>query len=408
MTTTRLWALRAGAAGAALAMLAAPAMAQKKYDAGATDTEIKIGHTNPYQGNLSSYGQIGKTIEAVFKMVNDKGGINGRKINFITYDDGYVPAKTLEMVRKLTEEDQVLLLFNTLGTPTNSAIHKYVNAKKIPHVFVATGASKWGQPKSFPWTMGWQPDYATEAGIYAKHILANVKDPKIAIIMQNDDFGRDNLDGFKAGLGKANESKIVKVATYEATDPTVDSQIIQLKGTGANVFFIVAGPKHAAQSIKKAAEIGWNPARYITNVSISIGSVLKPAGLEASTGLLTAQYLKVVTDPQWADSSDVKEFKAFMAKYMPNGDLNDNNHTYGFAVTHTMIQALKQAGNELTRANIMKQVANLKGVEIPLLLPGIKVNTSPTDFYPLQSVQLARFDGKAWVLTGQTMANESK
>jgi branched-chain amino acid transport system substrate-binding protein len=397
-----------GVAIAAFAAAATPAFAQKKYDDGATDTEIKVGHTNPYQGNLSSYGQIGKTIEAVFKMVNDNGGINGRKVNFVTYDDGYVPAKTLEMVRKLVEQDKVLLLFNTLGTPTNSAIHKYVNQKKIPHTFVASGASKWGNPKEYQWSMGWQPDYATEAGIYAKHILANVKDPKIAMIYQNDDSGRDYLDGFKAGLGPEHQAKLVKAVPYEATDPTVDSQIIQLKETGANVFFIMAGPKHAAQAIKKSAELGWKAERYITNVSVSIGSVLKPAGLDNSVGLLTAQYLKEVTDPQYAESADVKAFKAFMAKYMPNADIADQNHTYGYAVTMNLVAVLKQCKDDLTRENVMRQMANMKGIEVPLTLDGIKANTSPTDFFPLQSVKLAKFNGTKWETFGATLANESK
>jgi branched-chain amino acid transport system substrate-binding protein len=385
------------------------ALAQKKYDEGATDTEIKIGHTNPYSGNLSAYGQIGKTIEAMFKKVNDEGGINGRKINFITYDDGFTPPRTLEMSRKLIEEDKVLFLFNTLGTAPNSAIQKYVNAKKVPHLFVATGASKWGKPQEFPWTMGWQPDYATEFAIYAKHMLANVKDPKVAIITANDDSGKDFADGFKAGLGKDNLKLIVQHATHEATDPTVDSQIIQLKNSGANVFVIATGPKHSAQSIKKAAEIGWKPdAIYITNVSVSIGSVLRPAGLDNSQGLITAQYQKEPTDPQWEKSPDVVAFKAFMAKYMPNADLKDLNHPYGYAVTHTLLHVLKAAGDNLTRENIMKTAASMQGVDVPLLLPGIKANTSPTDFYPLQAVQMSRFKGEKWELFGELFSNESK
>ena len=285
----------AGAGALALALTAGPASAQKKYDEGASDTEIKIGNTNPYSGNASSYGTIGKTIEAYFKMVNDKGGINGRKVNFITYDDGYAPPKTVEMVRKLVEEDKVLFVFQTLGTPPNTAIHKYMNGKKVPHLFVATGASVWGKPKEFPWTMGWQPDYQTEAAIYAKHILANVKDAKIAVLMQNDDYGRDYFNGFKAGLGKDGD-KIVQVATYEVADPTVDSQIIALKNSGANVFFNITIPKYAAQAIKKAAEIGWKPAHYLNNVSASVGSVMKPAGFENGQGILTAAYLKDPTD----------------------------------------------------------------------------------------------------------------
>ena len=271
MTQTTRRLLLAGAGALALALAAAPASAQKKYDEGATDTEIKIGNTNPYSGNASAYGTIGKTIEAYFKMVNEQGGINGRKINFISYDDGYAPPKTVEMVRKLVEEDKVLFVFQTLGTPPNTAIHKYMNAKKVPHLFVATGASKWGNPKEFPWTMGFQPDYVTEAVIYAKHILANVKDPKIGVLMQNDDYGKDYFNGFKQGLGKDADKLIVQLATYEVTDPTVDSQMIQLKNSGANVFFNITTPKFAAQAIRKAAEIGWKPAHYLNNVSASVG-----------------------------------------------------------------------------------------------------------------------------------------
>src|SRR3990170_1683971 len=291
-------------------MLAGPAFAQKKYDEGANDTEIKIGNTNPYSGNASTYGLIGKTIEAYFKMVNDKGGINGRKINFITYDDGYAPPKTVEMVRKLVEEDKVLFVFQTLGTPPNTAIHKYMNQKQVPHLFVATGASKWGNPKEFPWTMGFQPDYVTESVIYAKHILANVKDPKIAVLMQNDDYGKDYFNGFKQGLGKDADKLIVQLSTYESTDPTVDSQMIQLKNSGANVFFNITIPKYAAQAIRKAAEIGWKPVHYLNNVSSSVGSVMKPAGFENGQGILTASYLKDPTDPPYANDKDFLQGKA--------------------------------------------------------------------------------------------------
>ena len=288
MTQTTRRLLLTGAGMLALALAAAPASAQKKYDEGATDTEIKIGNTNPYSGNASAYGIIGKTIDAYFKMVNEQGGINGRKVNFISYDDGYAPPKTVEMVRKLVEEDKVLFVFQTLGTPPNTAIHKYMNAKKVPHLFVATGASKWGNPKEFPWTMGFQPDYVTEAVIYAKHILANVKDPKIGVLMQNDDYGKDYFNGFKQGLGKDADKLIVQLSTYEVTDPTVDSQMIQLKNSGANVFFNITTPKFAAQAIRKAAEIGWKPAHYLNNVSASIGTVMKPAGFENGQGSITA------------------------------------------------------------------------------------------------------------------------
>jgi branched-chain amino acid transport system substrate-binding protein len=406
MTQSKRRMLLAGVGALALALAASPASAQKKYDEGATDTEIKIGNTNPYSGNASAYGTIGKAIEAYFKMVNEQGGINGRKITFISYDDGYAPPKTVEMVRKLVEEDKVLFVFQTLGTPPNTAIHKYMNAKKVPQLFVATGASKWGNPKEFPWTMGYQPDYVTEAIIYAKHILANVKDPKIGVLMQNDDYGKDYFNGFKTGLGKDADKLIVQLSTYEVTDPTVDSQMIQLKNSGANVFFNITTPKFAAQAIKKAAEIGWKPAHYLNNVSASVGSVIKPAGYENSQGILTAAYLKDPTDPQWANDKGFLDWKAFMAKYYPTGNLADGSNVYGYSVASLLAIVLKQCGDDLTRANIMAQAANLKGVELSLLLPGIKVNTSAADFYPIQSVQLARFKGETWDLFGEILSNE--
>jgi branched-chain amino acid transport system substrate-binding protein len=400
-------AVVASAGALALTLYASPASAQKRYDEGASDTEIKIGHTNPYSGNASAYGTIGKAIEAYFKKVNEEGGIKGRKITFITYDDGYSPPKTKEMVRKLVEEDKVLFLFQTLGTPPNTMIWDYMNEHKVPQLFVATGASKWGDPKGHPWTMGFQPDYQTEAIIYAKHILANVKDPKIAVLMQNDDYGKDYFNGFKAGLGK-DADKIVKLATYEVADPTVDSQIIQLKDSGANVFFNITTPKFEAQAIKKAAELGWKPAHYLNNVSSSVGTVMKPAGLENGQDIITALYLKDPTDKQWESAKDFQDWKAFMAKHMPNGNLADASVVYGYAVANLMAIVLKQAGDDLTRANVMKQAASLKNVELPLALPGIKVNTSATDFYPIQSVQLARFKGETWARFGDILSNEAQ
>lgn len=391
-----------------VAALSDEALAQKKYDEGATDTEIKIGNTMPYSGNASAYGRIGRTTEAYFKSINDQGGVNGRKINFITYDDGYSPPKTVEMTRKAVEEDKVLLMFNQLGTPPNTAIHKYMNQKKIPQLFVATGASKWGNPKEFPWTMGWQPDYVTEAKIYAKHILENIKEPKIAILMQNDDYGKDYFNGFKAGLGTSNEKLIVAHVTYEVTDPTVDNQIIQLKNSGANVFFNITTPKFAAQAIKKAAEIGWKPAQYLNNVSTSIGSVIKPAGFEASQGIITAEYRKDVVDPKWANSPDVIEYKKFLDKYVPNADLTDYNNTIGYGFAFTLVHVLKAAGDDLTRANIMKQAASLKGLSVPLLLPGITLKTSPTDFFPIQSIYLQRFEGESWKTFGDLLSAEAE
>ncbi|HEX2885260.1 ABC transporter substrate-binding protein [Vineibacter terrae] len=397
-----------GGATAATALLAGGvAHGQKgKYDEGASDTEIKIGHTNPYSGPASAYGVIGRSEEAYWKMVNDKGGINGRKIRFITMDDGYSPPKTVEVVRQMVEQEKVLCLFNTLGTPTNTAIHKYVNLKKIPHLFVATGASKWGKPKEFPWTMGWQPDYHTEGVIYAKHMLANVKDAKIAVLMQNDDYGKDYYEGLRDGLGK-DVGRIVKHVTYEVTDPTVDSQVIQLKDTGANAFFNITTPKFAAQAIRKSAEIGWKPAHYLNNVSVSVASVMKPAGFENSQDIITAFYLKDPTDKQFDNDDDMKMWREWMAKYNPGGSTADAANVLAYAVCYTMQKTLEQCGNDLTRENLMRQAANLKKLAVPLLLPGIVVNTSPTDFYPIQSVRLAKFKGESWELFGDVMSNEN-
>jgi branched-chain amino acid transport system substrate-binding protein len=395
-----------GVSAAAVLSGVRAASAQKKYSDGASDTEIKLGHTNPYSGPASAYGQIGKTLEAYWKSVNDAGGINGRKVTFITYDDSYSPPKTVEMIRKLVEEDKVLACFNTLGTPCNTAIHKYMNQKKVPQLYVATGASKWGDPKNFPWTMGFQPDYHTEGVIYAKHLLANVKDPKIAVLMQNDDYGKDYWNGFKEGLGK-DAGKVVKHVTYEVTDPTVDSQIIQLKDSGANVFFNISTPKAAAQAIRKAAEIDWKPAQYLNNVSASVGSVMKPAGFENSQGIVTAQYLKDPTDKQWANADDFKAWVAWMDKWMPGANKADANHVFGFAVASLMHETLKKCGDNLTRDNVMKQAANFQKFKLPLALPGITVSTGAADYYPIQSVQLARFKGESWDLFGDVMSNET-
>jgi len=396
----------AGATATAVLSASRVAFADKKYDVGATDTEIKIGHTNPYSGPASSYSIIGKSHQAYWKMVNDKGGINGRKINFISYDDGYQPPKTVEMVRKLVEEDKVLCTFNTLGTPCNTAIHKYMNQKKVPQLFVATGASKWGDPQNFPWTMGFQPDYHTEGVIYAKHILANVKDAKIAVLYQNDDYGKDYFNGLKDGLGKET-GRIIKAVTYETTDPTVESQIIQLKDTGANVFFNVAIPKFAAQAIRKAADIGWKPVHYINNVSASVAAVMKPAGFENSQDIITAAYLMDPTDKKWADHADMKTWKDWMQKSNPGASVDDANNVYAYAVSSLMHETLKKCGDDLTRANLMKQAAGHHNLKVPMLLPGITVSTSATDFYPIQAVQLQRFKGQTWELFGEVLHNES-
>jgi branched-chain amino acid transport system substrate-binding protein len=395
----RRMVLTLGAAGVALA-LSGGAMAQKKYDTGATDTEIKVGHIGPYSGPASAYGAIGKAIGAYIEKVNAEGGVNGRKIKFVSLDDGYNPAKTVEQARKLVEEEEVLFLFNPLGTPPNSAIHKYMNAKKVPQLFVATGATKWGDPKGFPWTMGWQPNYQSEAKIFAQNLLETKPNGKVGILMQNDDYGKDYVKGFKDGLGDKAKSMIVSEVTYEVTDPTVDSQMVSLKASGADVFFNVTTPKFAAQAIKKAAEIGWKPQHYLNSVSGSAGSVMIPAGAENGIGIVTANYLKDPTDPQWANAPDYQAWLAWMKKYLPQGDLKDVNHVYGYVVAQGMVQVLKQAGSELTRANVMKQAASLDFV-VPMLLPGVRAKTGPDDFYPLEQEQLARWDGKTWVLFGK-------
>jgi branched-chain amino acid transport system substrate-binding protein len=370
---------------------------------GITASEIKIGHTNPYSGNASAYGTIGKVEAAYFKMINEQGGINGRKINFVSYDDGYSPPKTVEMVRKLVEQDQVAFVFNTLGTPTNTAIHKYMNQQKIPQLFVATGATKWGDPEHFPWTMGWQPTYQAEAKIYAAYVMKNVPNAKIGILYQNDDYGKDYLKGFKDGLAKANASKaIVLEQSYETTDPTVDSQVVNLKNSGANVFFNITIPKYAAQAIKKAHDIGWKPLHLLNNVSASVGTVLKPAGFEASKDLITTQYLKDPTDPEWKNDAGYKEWLAFMKKYYPEGNVEDAFNVYGYTAAQGLVHVLKQCGNDLSRENVMKQAANIKDLSLPMLLPGIKVNTGPKDFYPIEQEQLVKFDGERWVRFGET------
>jgi branched-chain amino acid transport system substrate-binding protein len=338
--------------------------------------------------------------------VNDKGGINGRMVKFVTLDDGYSPPKMVELVRQLVEQEKVLCTFNTLGTATNTAIHRYMNQKKVPQLYVATGASKWGKPKEFPWTMGFQPDYHTEGAIYAKHILANVKDAKIAVLMQNDDYGKDYYDGFREGLGKET-SRIVKHVSFEVTDPTVDSQIIQLKDADANVFFNIATPKAAAQAIRKIADLGWKPAHYLNNVSASVGSVMKPAGFDNAQGIITAQYLMDPTDKQWDNTEDMKTWGAFLDKYMPGANKADANYVFGFAVASLMHETLKKCGDELTRANVMKQAANFQKFKLPMLIPGITISTSPTDYYPIQSVKLARFKGESWDLFGDVMSSES-
>jgi len=394
---------------AAFALLAGSntgALAQKKYDTGATDTEIKIGNIMPYSGPASAYGVIGKTEAAYFNKINAEGGINGRKINFISYDDGYSPPKAVEQARKLVESDEVLLIFNSLGTPSNSAIQKYMNAKKVPQLFVATGATKWNDPKDFPWTMGWQPSYQSEARIYAKYILREKPNAKIAVLYQNDDYGKDYLKGLKDGLGGKAASMIVAEESFETTEPTIDNHIVKLKSTGADIFFNIATPKFAAQAIKKVAEIDWKPLHILNNVSASVGSVIKPAGYENSQGIVSAAYLKDVSDPQWDNDPGMKQFLDFLAKDFPEANKIDGSVIVGYGVAQTMVQVLKQCGDNLTRENIMKQAANLKDFRTEVLLPGIKINTSPASFAPVSQLQLMVFKGERWVLFGDVISGE--
>jgi branched-chain amino acid transport system substrate-binding protein len=389
------------AVGLVAASLAAPVLAQKKYDPGASDTEIKIGNTNPYSGPASAYGTIGKTIAAYFTMVNEQGGINGRKVRFISYDDGYSPPKTVEMARKLVEQDQVLFLFQTLGTPSNTAIHKYMNMRKVPQMHVATGATKWNDPANFKWTMGWQPNYQDEAKSYVRYLLKEKPNAKIGILYQNDDYGKDYLKGIKDGLGAKAKSMIVAEVSYEVADPTVDSQIVQLQQSGADVFFNITTPKFAAQAIRKAYDIGWKPLHFLNNVSTSVASVLTPAGLDKSLGLISTAYIKDPTDKQWANDPAIEKWRAFMKKYYPDGSLIDNSNVYGYTVASTLHQVLKQAGNDLTRENVMRQAASMKGFKVDTLLPGVTISTGAKDYAPIQSVQLMRFDGKQWERFGQ-------
>ncbi|MBV9236866.1 MAG: ABC transporter substrate-binding protein [Xanthobacteraceae bacterium] len=388
----------------AMLVLSAPALAQKHYDPGATDTEIKIGNINPYSGPASAYGAIGRTIAAYFAKVNAEGGINGRKINFISYDDGYSPPKTVEQARKLVESDEVLLIFQSLGTAHNSAIERYMNSKGVPQLFVATGATKFGDPKNFPWTMGWQPNYQSEGRIYAKYVLEHQPNGKIGVLYQNDDYGKDLLKGIKDGLqGKI---AIVSEQAYETTDPTINSQMISLKTSGADILFNVATPKFAAQAIRKAAELDWHPLHIVNNVSNSVGSVLQPAGLENAKDLLSTHYIKDPTDPAWKDDQNFKDWQAFMEKYFPDGDRTSSFTVYGYAVAHTMVHVLEQCGNDLTRANVMKQAASLKDLSNPMLLPGITINTSATDFFPIEQMRMMRFTGERWELFGPVLSGE--
>ena len=393
--------------GAAALAVSDPAAAQRKYDPGASDSEIKIGQTMPYSGAASAYGTIGRAQAAYFQMINEQGGVNGRRLTLLSLDDGYSPPRTLEQVRRLVEEDEVLFIFQSLGTAANVAIQKYLNARKVPQLFVATGAARWGDPQSFPWTMGWQPNYQSEGRIYAKYILQTKPNAKIGVLYQNDDYGKDYLKGMKDGLG-GKAALVVKETSYEVTDASVESQIVSLKASGADVFYIVATPKFAAQAIRKSYDIGWRPLGVLNNVGSSVGTVLEPAGLDRSVGLISAGFLKDPTDPQWQRDKSFRDWLEWMKRYYPQGDLTDSANVYAYTAAQTLVQVLKQCGDDLTRDNVMRQAANLKDLELPMLLPGIRVNTSAADFYPIEQMQLARFDGRRWVPFGEIITGETR
>ena len=391
-------------AAACLALASGLAFAAGQYGPGASDTEIKIGQSMPYSGPASAYGTIGKVEAAYFAMINEQGGIGGRKINLISRDDAYSPPKTVEVVRKLVEEDQVLLTFQVLGTPPNTAVQGYLNDNKVPQLFVATGADKWNDPKKFPWTMGWQPSYRIEARIYGRYILKNLPNAKIAVVYQNDDFGKDYLVGLREGLGAKADKMIVASNTYETTDPTIDSQIVALQGSGADTLLVAAIPKFAAQAIRKVADLGWKPHFFMTNVSVSVKAVMQPAGFDKSQGIITAGYIKDPNDPQWQNSAEYKGWLEFMKKYYSGGSLADVNNVYGYTVADNMVQVLKAAGNNLTRENVMKQAASMHDLKLPMLLPGITISTSATDFAPIKQMQLQKFEGETWTLFGDVIS----
>jgi branched-chain amino acid transport system substrate-binding protein len=405
MTAVRLQIAAISTAFTILTASVGSALAEKKYDTGATDTEIKIGNIVPYSGPASAYGVIGKTEAAYFKMINDQGGINGRKINFISYDDAYSPPKAVEQARRLVESDEVLLVFNSLGTPSNSAIQKYLNGKKVPQLFVASGASRWNDPKNFPWTMGWQPSYQNEARIYAKYLMKEKPNGRIGVLYQNDDFGKDYLKGLKDGLG-AMASMIVAEESYETSEPAIDSHIVRLKAAGADIFISITTPKFAAQAIKKIAEIDWHPLQIVSNVSASVGGVIEPAGFEISQGILSAAYAKDGADPQWDNDPGMRNVLAFLQKYFPEGNKVDGSVIYGYGVAQTLAKVLQMCGDDLTRENVMRQAASLRDFAPDTLLPGITINTSPTDFAPIEQLQMMRFKGQKWELFGDIIGGE--
>jgi branched-chain amino acid transport system substrate-binding protein len=375
-----------------------------QYGPGVTDSEIKLGSTMPYSGPASAYGTIGKSEAAYFAMINEHGGVDGRKINFIVRDDSYSPPKTVEDIRQLVEEDHVLATFNTLGTPPNSAIVDYMNENKVPQLFVATGADKWNDPKRHPWTIGWQPSYRIEARIYGRYILKNLPNAKIAVLYQNDDFGKDYLSGLREGLGAKADKMIVATQSYETTDPTVDSQIVALQGSGANVLVTAAISKMAAQAIRKVYDIGWKPTHFLTNVATSVGMVMRPAGAEKGVGIISTAYIKDPTDPQWQNTPEYNAWLAWMKKYNTQGNVTDSFTVYGYTIAQNMVAVLKACGNDLTRENLMKQATSIHDLKLPMLLPGITVSTSATDYAPVKQMQLMKFDGTTWKLFGEVLS----
>ena len=396
------------ASAIAIALSVSPTYAQKKYDPGASDTEIKIGQTVPFSGPASAYATIGKTQAAYFKMINDQGGINGRKLNLIQYDDAYSPPKTVEQVRKLVESDEVLLTFQLVGTPPNAAVQKYLNQKKVPQLFAATGASRFTDPKNYPWTMGFNPNYQSEGRIYGKYILANYPNAKIGVLFQNDDLGRDYVTGLKAALGDKAKTMIVAETSYELTDPTIDSQIVKIKSAGADLLYDASTPKFAAQAIKKVADLGWKPVHILDINATSVGAVMKPAGLENSKGVISTNYGKDPLDPAWKDDPGMKKYFDFMAKYYPEGDKDSSFNTYGYSTAQLMVHVLKECGDNLTRDNVMKQATSLKNVQLDLSLPGIVGSTSPTDYRVNKQLQMMKFDGERWQLFGPIIVDDSQ
>jgi branched-chain amino acid transport system substrate-binding protein len=402
----RVIGLRVVLLGLALVAAASgPLWAQKNYGAGVTDIEIKLGQTMPYSGPLSAYGTIGRAEAVYAAMVNDQGGINGRKIKLISLDDSFSPPKTVEQTRKLIEQEAVYAIFGSLGTATNTAIQKYLNAKKVPQLFIASGASKWGNPNEYPWTMGWQPTYAAEARIYARYLLKNNPAARLAVLYQNDDLGKDYLHGLHEGLGERAKNVIAAEVSYEVSDPTVDSQVVTLQASGADALLIVANPKAATQTIRKVAALNWRPQRFLAIIASSIETVLKPAGLDLAKGILSVGYAKDITDPGLSDDAGIQAYRRWMARYYPDGNPNETLNAYGYSVAMTMVHVLRQCGDELTRENLMRQAASLKDLELPLAMPGVRLNTSATDYYPIEQFQMTRFNGERWVKFGDVITS---